>query len=43
VAKHFVALSTNVEAVKNFGIAEETFSNSGIGLAADIRFGARSD
>ena len=23
VAKHFVALSTNIEAVKNFGIAEE--------------------
>ena len=40
VAKHFVALSTNIQTVKAFGIAKKIFSSSGIGLAEDIHFGA---
>jgi glucose-6-phosphate isomerase len=39
VAKHFVALSTNIQAVKTFGIAEENAFEFGIGLAEDIHFG----
>ena len=43
VAKHFVAVSTNIGKVTEFGLTRTTFYQCGIGLAEDFLYGARSD
>lgn len=43
VAKHFVAVSTNIEKVKDFGIDENNIFRCGIGLVVVFHYGVQLD